>query len=138
MLPIGVHVLTEDQRDWDDSYWIASGNTFCFEFIIPQNQVMVIDAIHSDPTAQDLSLRCWFSNKAYGDQYFPLEDNMDVFPLVRAIRSIRLGTFGSDEALKVPGDTIMYMMVKNLQNRENRFKLMFRIPGDEEPKCGFY
>jgi len=84
-----------------------------------------IEAVHDKPTAQDLSLQCWFSLKPNGQQFFPCVDNMDIFPLVRQARTILIGAEGTKSRWHMPVNTPNYLMVKNLQNSENIFKLSF-------------
>lgn len=161
MLPEGVSIIRIEDRDWDDNYFIGSGRTFCFEFLLepndpdyvyPENHLhgekypghcepyeykpkwhpgspgsyVWIEAIHDKPTAQDLSLRCWFSTTPYGQQFFPpSQDNMDIFPLVRQARTILVGSETTLAPHHMPVG-INYIMVKNLQNADNIFKISFR------------
>lgn len=125
MLPEGVSIVKIDERDWDDLYVIGSGRTYCFQFIIPWGQRMRLGGVHTKPTAQDLSLRCWLSLNPYGAQYFPDQDNMDVFPLTRALQLREVGATDSGAEFVMPADTIVYLNVQNIQNSENIFKLIF-------------
>lgn len=127
MLPEEVSIITEEQRDWDDSYIIGSGRTYCFEFTIEPGQSIDISIIHTRPQSQDLSLRCWFSEKPNGQQRFPFVDSMDVFHALRMNRTIRIGTPSTTEPFTMEPNQKNYFMVQNVQNAENFFKLAFDI-----------
>lgn len=127
MLPEEVSIITEEQRDWDDTYRVDAGRTYCFEFRFAPGEIMEIDVIHTRAQAQDLSLRCWFSEKPYGQQEFPFVDSMDVFYPSRQLRKILIGAPQTDAIYKMPASKTNYMMVQNAQNSENFFKLAFNI-----------
>jgi hypothetical protein len=128
MLPEGVHVFSPDDRDWDGYYGIAGGNTHCFAFTVPEGTKVDITMIHNDLTAQDHSLRCWFSDGANGAVWFSGDDTMDVFPMPRVFRSIPIWDLALDKPTHALDATrTWYLMVKNLQNKENRYQLEFNI-----------
>ncbi|MNK60491.1 hypothetical protein D3C87_796250 [compost metagenome] len=127
MLPEEVSIITEEQRDWDDTYIIESGRTYCFEFTHAEGETTEIDFVHTRAQAQDLSLRCWFSEKPYGQQEFPFIDSMDVFYMGRHVRKILIGSPTTDTIYKMPANQRNYLMVQNAQNAENYFKLVFNI-----------
>lgn len=127
MLPEDTSIITSEQRDWDDTYAIGSGRTYCFEFYMLNGEAMNISFTHTKTTAQDLSLRCWLAEKPIGSTYFPYVDSMDYFPMGRHIREITIGTPSTDESYKMPGMQILYFMVQNMQNSENLFQLHFNI-----------
>lgn len=126
-LPEDASIITEEQRDTFDTYTIASGRTYCFEFIIPDNEIMEVAFVHTMPQAQDFSLRCWFATVPLGQQAFPFSDSVDVFNMGRHIRTIAVGTPQSNALYKLPADQIVYVMVQNMQNAENFFELTFNI-----------
>lgn len=125
MLPEEVSIITEEQRDWDDMYQVDSGRTYCFEFLIEPGTAQVFKMVHTRVQAQDLSLRCWFSEKPFGKQEFPFEDHMDSFPIPRHMREIIVGAPSTQEKYTMPANKILYLMVQNMQNSENFFKLVF-------------
>jgi hypothetical protein len=127
VLPEDTSIITEEQRDWDDDYFIAAGRTYCFEFFALDGESVNISFIHTKPTAQDLSLRCWISDKPIGDTLYPRDDSMDYFPVNRHNRVITVGTPSTDFPFKIPDTQIVYFMVKNMQNSENLFRLSFEI-----------
>ena len=127
MLPEEVSIITEEQRDWDDTYRIDSGRSYCFEFTLDVLDVLDFSFIHTRPQSQDLSLRCWFSETPNGQQEFPFEDHMDVFHMQRHARTISIGATLTDAVYKMPALQKNYLMVQNMQNAENFFKLAFTL-----------
>lgn len=124
MLPEGVSIISPSQRDWDDSYVIESGRTFCFEFEIQPTEVIDFQIIHTRVQSQDLSLRCWFSEKPFGSQKFTFEDDMDSFTVPRMLRTIRIGGELTGQQFQMESGQKNYIMVQNLQNAINFFKLI--------------
>lgn len=127
MLPEEVSIITEEQRDWDDSYVIHNGRTYCFEYQVGSDQFFEIEIIHTRLEAQDLSLRCWFSETPNGPPEFQGSDAMDVFSVTRQLRTILVGGPETDSFFKVPAGKINYFMVQNLQNSDNFFKAAFNL-----------
>ena len=127
MLPEEVSIITAEQRDWDDSYIIDSGRTYCFEFDLEDGQVMEFGMTHTRAESQDLTLRCWFSEKPFGKQEFTFIDSMDIFSLPRLQRTIAIGSPDTDNLYKMPAGKTLYVMIQNVQNSENFFKLTFNI-----------
>lgn len=126
-LPEEVSIITEEQRDWDDTYVIAAGRTYCFQFEIADGETIDFGLTHTRAEAQDLSLKCWFSKTPFGQQEFPRIDSMDVFWAPRQQRIIRIGSPATDTVYKMEPGRINYLMVQNAQNSENFFKLTFTI-----------
>jgi len=124
ILPEEVSIITEEQRDWDDMYQIANGRTYCFEFQIEPGQAIDFKMLHTREQSQDLSLRCWFSEKPYGQPAFQV-DHMDVFSIPRHQRVITVGAPSTQLEYQMQTGRINYLMVQNLQNSENFFKLLF-------------
>lgn len=126
-LPEEASIIREEDRDWDDTYVIASGRIYCFEFKMADGEATEFGLTHTRAEAQDLSLKCWFSDKPLGQLSFPKIDSMDVFPAPRKQRIITVGTPLTDTIYKIEPDKTNYLMIQNAQNSENFFQLTFRI-----------
>lgn len=129
MLPDGVFEINEANRDEDGYYMLGSGVTHVFPFAVPQGGKIVLSFVHHMPGTQDLSVRCWFSNRPYGDQLFPQADDVDVFSMPRLGRSIEIYDAAEltegDPRLGVPAGVRVFFNVSNMQNSTNGYRLEF-------------
>lgn len=116
-------LFDETDHDWDDYYQIHSSTTYCFSFDIIPETILSLTLVHNFMESQDLSLRCWFSNKPLGESVYEI-NSLQYFPLTREPKTFNFGDANSS-ALYELATGKHWIMIQNLQNARNGFKLIF-------------
>ena len=107
-MPPGTTILSPEDRDYDGYYHILPGHTHIFKFIVPSFGLNKIGVAHVMSGTQDWSLDCWI-------------------PRVMKEFEIWDEKVAPEGTLTLPSNRIFYINVKNLQNRDNTYKLVFSV-----------
>jgi hypothetical protein len=126
MLPDGVSLFQNDERDEDGYYQLLPDHRHVFEFTVPAGGLAGIQMIHHLTTAQDSTLVVWFSTDPLDGVLFRGQCDLENFRMSRAQRTIVFydaWTNELEDVLTLPSERTYYLNVANLQNRINGYKL---------------
>lgn len=125
MLPEGVYLISEEDRDQDGMYMLNSGCTHVFPFRVALMGKTSLMFNHTMIGTQDHSVKAWFSRSPLDNTVFP--DNVGFFGIDRAEQVYEISDdLSVDPGILVyPSSEILYINVKNMQNSMNGYTLTF-------------
>ena len=128
-MPPGTTILSPEDRDYDGYYHILPGHTHIFKFIVPSFGLNKIGVAHVMSGTQDWSLDCWISSSPLDGVQFSKNADMNHFGIPRVMKEFEIWDekVAPEGTLTLPSNRIFYINVKNLQNRDNTYKLVFSV-----------
>jgi hypothetical protein len=123
-----IKVFQPSERDSFGQYSIAANNTHVFAFQVPMFGSMTITAHHILPNSQDFSIDIWLSRDildglvlGQGIGHFKAKRRAEKFEIFSSF----LRQDDHDDRLFLDTHEPYFVNVKNLQNRQNAYELIF-------------
>lgn len=116
-------------RDQDGYYMIGASHLHVFPFTVPFLGLQQIKIAHVMPGSQDWSIDYYVSDQPNGPAFFTEENATGHNRVSRMESTLNIWSSGADEGEQnyVDPSKTYYLMVRNLQNQNNGYKLLFSV-----------
>jgi hypothetical protein len=128
-----VVIFEPEARDEGGFYFLPAGMTHVFPFRVPFLSSIKVEIAHLLPNSQDWSIDVWFSTKPLDGLLFARDASLSHFNPTRRLTGVEiydelLRASREDDRAFQPSSADLYINVKNLQNKQNTYRLVFTTP----------